>query len=155
MHKLTFNYHSMNRLSFVLLVMLFISLASVAQAANSVTLKVYQGYRFSDKAITKSGDKQNDLSFYVNMGRQGARSFALGALGGAKIKEFGNEKPDAKTLTPQVVSGWKSYANAPSPGFYVVQGADGKSLYLIEVKSFKNQGKASAYWELTFTWEKF
>ena len=154
MGKISMNFNCLSHLPVIFLLLIFMAFPVFTDAANTVTLKVYQGYRFSDKTVTRSGDKQNDFSFYVNMGRQGARSFALGALGGTKIKEFGREKPDAKSFTPQTISGWKTYANAPSPGYYVVQGADGKSLYLIEVISFKNQGKAAAYWELTFSWEK-
>ncbi|MBF0530079.1 MAG: hypothetical protein HQK55_12575, partial [Deltaproteobacteria bacterium] len=79
---------------------------------------------------------------------------ALATLGAKKIKEFGQEKPDIKALSLQKVDAWQSYANAPAPGYYVVQGMDGRSLYLIKVISFKNQGKAASYWELTFSWEK-
>lgn len=141
----------------------FVSLAIVALlavfsrwsfAANNVTLKVYEGYKFSSGSVTKSEDKSADLSFFVNMGRMGASSFALGALGAKKIKEFGENKPGAAMLTLQEASSWKKYANAPSGGYYGVLGADGQSLYLVRVLSFKNQGKASSFWELTFTWQK-
>jgi hypothetical protein len=138
----------------ILLLCGMIFLASRAIAADTVTLKVYQGYKFSEKAVTKSGEKGADFSFFVNMGRSNAGSFALATLGAKKIKEFGKEKPDAKTLTPEMVSAWKEYAGAPSPGNYVVQSADGKSLYLVTVLAFKNQGKAASFWELTFSWKK-
>jgi len=131
-----------------------ISLNGEAFAANTVTLKVYKAYRFSDGAVTKSGDKSADVSFYVNMGRRNAYSFALATLGAKKIREFGKEIPDFKSLSLQAVDSWEHYVNAPSPGYYVVQGADGNSLYLLKVISFKNQGKAAAYWELTFSWKK-
>jgi hypothetical protein len=139
-------------LSILMLTGIFLS--GEALAANTVILKVYKGYRFSDGAITKSGDKSADVSFYVNMGRRNAYSFALATLGAKKIKEFGKEKPNVKSLSLQLVDSWEHYVNAPSPGYYVVQGANGNSLYLIKVISFKNQGKASSYWELTFSWEE-
>ncbi len=139
---------------FIMLLAAMSIFAASASAATVVTLKVYQGFKFSDQTVTINGDKQADLSFFVNQGRQGAYSFALGALGGAKIKEFGTETPGARDLSPETVAGWKSYVNAPSPGMYVVQGADGQSLYLIKVISFENQGKASSFWKLNFSWEK-
>lgn len=131
-----------------------ISLEGEALAANLVTLKVYQGYRFSDGAVTKSGDQSADVSFYVNLGRRKAYSFAIATLGAKKIKEFGKEKPNPKSLSLQSVESWRHYANAPSPGYNVVQGADGKSLYLLKVLSFKNQRKTASHWELTFSGEK-
>lgn len=123
-------------------------------ASNPVMLKVYEGFKFSNGTVTKSDDKKADITFYVNHGRQNAYSFALGVIGASKIKDFGKTKPYVKTFSNNEVSGWKQYANAPSPGYYVVLGADGKSYYLINVVSFKNQGKAASYWNLNFTWEK-
>ncbi|MBF0530078.1 MAG: hypothetical protein HQK55_12570, partial [Deltaproteobacteria bacterium] len=61
---------------FILLLVIVNSLAVQALAADVVTLKVYEGYRFSDRAVTKSGDKGSDISFFVNTGRGNANSFA-------------------------------------------------------------------------------
>lgn len=127
---------------------------SPAAASETVSLKVYEGYNFQRKAIIKSDDPACDLSFYVNRGRSGAASFALGALGAKRIKEFGAKKPAAADLAAQSMKDWKTYANAPSEGYYVIRAAQGESVYLIKVLDFKNQGKAASYWELRFTWEK-
>jgi len=139
---------------FILLLVMVNSFAGRALAANIVSLSVYEGYRFLDGSVTKSGDESADLSFYVNMGRRNARSFALATLGAKKIKEFGKEKPDVKSLSLEAVNEWQDYANAPAQGYYVVLGADGKSLYLVNLISFKNQGRAASYWKLNFSWEK-
>jgi len=136
----------------LLVITMLTALSRWSSASDTVTLKVYEGYKFASGTITKSGEKGADLSFYVNRGRAGAGSFALGAIGAKKIKEFGDKKPE--TLSLQEASSWKDYANAPSGGYYGVLGADGKSLYLVKVLSFKNQGKAASFWELTFTWQK-
>ncbi len=143
-----------NRMLPILLIVVLNPISAHVLAADVVSLKVYEGYRFSDKAVTKSGDKSADISFFVNMGRRNASSFALATLGAKKIKEFGTEKPDVKALSLQNANSWEHYANAPVPGYYVVQGEDGKTFYLIKVISFKNQGKAASYWDLTFSWEK-
>lgn len=123
-------------------------------ADKTVTLKVYQGYNFIEKTITKNGAKNTDLSFYVNSGRQGSLSFALGALGARRIKEFGRNKPAAEDISMPAVKNWKTYANAPEEGYYILQGKDEATLYLIKVLAFKNQGKAASLWELTFSWER-
>ena len=123
-------------------------------ADKTVTLKVYQGYNFTEKTITKSGEKNTDLSFYVNRGRQGSLSFALGTLGARRIKEFGQDKPSTEGISITDVKNWKTYANAPEEGYYVLQGKDETTLYLIKVLAFKNQGKAASFWELTFSWDK-
>ncbi len=139
---------------FILVLVLTIFLAGQLLAEDTVSLKVYEGYNFSNSVVTKRDDKSADVSFFVNQGRSGALSFALGALGGKKIKEFGKEKPNVRALSPREVNGWKDYVNAPSPGYYAVLDASGKNLYLLNVLSFKNQGKAASYWELTFSWVK-
>ncbi len=138
---------------FILAAVLMMADSPVA-ASETVTLKVYEGYNFQRKAVIKSDDPACDLSFYVNRGRSGALSFALGALGAKRIKEFGAKKPAAVDLAAQSVKAWKTYANAPSEGYYVIRAAQDESLYLIKVLSFKNQGKAASYWDLKFTWEK-
>lgn len=123
-------------------------------AAGEISLKVYEGYRFSDRTLVKSDDKSADISFYVNRGRANAFSFALGAVGANRIKEFGKDKPDVTKITLAECAKWDRSVNAPSPGYYVILSADGKSLYLIKVSSFQNQGKAASFWKLNFSYTK-
>lgn len=142
------------KVSSFLLFVIFI-FPALALTPQESSLKVYEGYRFSDKSVVKSDDKSADISFYVNRGRAGSNSFALGALGARKIKEFGKEKPDVSKITPADCAKWEHSVNAPSAGYYVVQSADEKEMYLLKVISFQNQGKASSFWKLNFTYEKW
>lgn len=127
--------------------------AANGYALEPVTLKIYQGVKFSDGTVVKSDDKAADLSFYVNRGRRGALSFELAAFGAKGIKEFGEKKPEPAELSLETAGTWKDHLNAPAAGYYGVLGADGNSVYLVEVLAFENQGQASAHWAVTLKWE--
>lgn len=127
--------------------------AANVYALEPVTLKIYQGVKFSDGTVVKSDDKAADLSFSVNRGRRGALSFELAAFGAKGIKEFGEKKPEPVELSIDSAGKWKDHLNAPSAGYYGVLGADGNSVYLVEVLSFENQGQASANWVVTLKWD--
>lgn len=143
----------LSALGLVVCFVLILTGAAPASAAETLTLKVYEGYNFASHAVMKSGDPKADISFYVNTGRRGAMSFQLGAIGAKRLKECGKAKPNASVL--QNRAQWGNSANAPSAGdYFALEGADGKSLYLVKIIGFENQGKASSYWQLTLSWEK-
>jgi len=111
-----------------------------AFADGNFVLKASQGFNFARNALTSSDDPNADVAF------------ARGALGARKIKGFGSQMPGLAGFND--IGSWGSQVNTPAPGYYVVQGHDGKTVYLVQVTSFGNQTLAVSKWELQVSWEK-
>ncbi len=117
--------------------------AVVPASAEVVTLKAHEGYDFIKKSVTKKGETNNDLSFAV-AGKKGA-------ISAKKVKGLGQGLPDARAFLS--VQSWPTSVEDPTPGYFAVQGRDGKSIYLVQLNSFSNYGKPSN-WEMSFSWER-
>lgn len=118
--------------------------ATAASASDLVTLKAQEGYDFVKKSVTKKGDANTDLSFAVSPAKKGG-------IAARRLKGLGQGMPDARAFLQ--VQSWPAVAEQPMPGYYAVQGRDGKSIYLVTVNAFSDYGKPSN-WELSFTWER-
>jgi hypothetical protein len=117
--------------------------------SGSFSLKIYEGYRFTDRTVVKSDDKTADITFYP------VQRFSVPTpmLGADRIEEF-DAKPDANSLSAATIAGWSYYIAAPAgQSYYAIRGMDGR-YYLLHLTSFDNGGKATAYWQLNFTWEQ-
>jgi hypothetical protein len=123
------------------------SSAAGAASTGKFQLQVSQGYRFETGEIRKSGDG-TDLSFTYQLRRLGVISY----LQATRIKRF-DTRPDTAALTRAEIAAWPDYVAGPSPGYYVIQGRSDRR-YLLKLESFENQGKAAAYWRMTFSWEE-
>lgn len=119
-----------------------------AKADNQVVLKAYEGYDFAKHAVTKVGDANADVSFAVGKQRAGA----VGAISAKKIKNLGQGMPDAAAFLG--VQQWPSAVSNPIPGYYAVQGHDGRSIYLVQLQSYDNPGNAASRWQMSFTFER-
>jgi len=117
--------------------------AAPATADSQVTLKAFEGYNFAKHAVMKSGDANADVSFAV--GKQS------GALTARKIKPLGSNLPDASAFMG--VQQWPAAIDNPMPGYYAVQGHDGRSIYLVQLLSYDNPGRPT-HWQMSFTWEQ-
>ena len=115
-----------------------------ASASDVVTLKAQEGFDFVKKSVTKKGETNNDLSFAVSASKKGA-------IIAKKLKGLGQGLPDARAFL--TVQSWPAAVEMPTPGYYAVQGRDGKSIYLVELNSFASYGKPSN-WEMSFSWER-
>ena len=111
-----------------------------AMADGTLVLKDSQGYDFTKAAVTKTGDRNADISF------TGGRKAALAAT---KIKGFGPSVPPAAAFNS--MKSWSASVDAPTPGYYAVQGRDHRTVYLLQVTNIADQGKST---ELTAYWEK-
>jgi hypothetical protein len=111
-----------------------------SRAGDPVFLKGAEGYSFQKNAVAKKGDANFDI--------------ALGAdsLSARKIKALGGNLPDARAFA--TVQSWPATVASPLPGYYAVQGHDGRSIYLVQVLSVNGSGKAPSHWSASFTWEK-
>jgi len=109
-------------------------------ASDTVLLKGAQGYDFQKNTVTKQGDTNYDIALGAN------------ALSARKIKALGQEMPDARAFA--AIKSWPSTVTAPTPGYYAVQGRDGRSIYLVQVYSVDGQGKVASHWQASFTWER-
>jgi hypothetical protein len=116
--------------------------------SGAFSLKIFEGYQFSPQAVVKSGSAA-DLSFTYQVRRMGMISY----LGAAKIKYF-ESRPAAGSIGKREIESWEDYVAGPSPGFYVIRARDGAH-YLVHLQTFENQGKAAAYWKMSFRWEKW
>ncbi|HWR51675.1 MAG TPA: hypothetical protein VN428_11245 [Bryobacteraceae bacterium] len=120
-----------------------------AVRSGSFQLKVFQGFRFDDGSIGKSGSEM-DLSFFYQMRRFGMISF----LGASHIARF-DERPAQGSITVAEVQAWDDSVAGPSPGYYALQARNGGKYYLLHLEKFENQGKAASYWLMSFSWEEF
>lgn len=118
--------------------------AMSAGASDLVTLKASEGYDFVKKTVTKKGDANADFTFTVNPGKKGG-------IAARHLKGLGQGLPDAHAF--QQVQSWPASAVEPMPGYYAIQGRDGKSVYLVSITGFADYGKPTS-WEMSFTWEK-
>lgn len=115
-----------------------------AHASDVITLKGQEGFDFIKKSVTKKGDANTDLSVVAVAGRKGA-------IAAKKIKSLGQAMPDARAFL--TIQSWPASVETPTPGYYAVEGRDGKSIYLVQLSSFADYGKP-ATWEVSFTWER-
>lgn len=122
--------------------------AAPASSETSVVLNANQGYDFVKHAVTKSGDLNADVSFAVNK-RGGS---AVGTLAAKKIKTLGADLPDATAFLG--VQQWPGAVADPVPGYYAVQGHDGRSIYLVQLLAFENPGRSASNWHMSFTYER-
>ena len=112
-----------------------------AIADGSLALKAPQAYNFTRSVVTKIGDPNADLSFSVG----GDKTVVLAAN---RIKGFGPSAPGPAAFNG--IKSWPGSVSAPAPGYFVVQGHDGRTVYLVQVTNVDNQGKAGsleAFWE--------
>jgi hypothetical protein len=131
---------------YALLAFLSVLFAGIpARAENQVVLKAFQGYDFTKHAVTKSGDQNADVSFAVDKA-------TVGAISARKIKNLGSGLPDATAFLG--VQQWPAVITTPTPGYYAVQGHDGRSIYLVQLLSFDNPGHVAAHWQMSLTWER-
>lgn len=112
-------------------------------------MKVFQGFRFDDGSIGKSGSEM-DLSFFYQMRRFGMISF----LGADHIQRF-DDKPAQRSISAAEIRSWDDSVSGPAPGYYVLQAHNGGKYYLLHLENFENQGKAASYWLMSFSWEEF
>jgi len=132
--------------------------SSSSGASNTFQLKIYQGYDFKNKRVIDYGNTPSsvDFKFYfqqrspisdLDKSRNGIYVY----LGAPKIREF-NTAPTS--LSSAQVNGWDNWTLYPVPGkYYVVKSRDGQ-YYLLHLLKYENQGKAAAYWLMTFEWKK-
>jgi hypothetical protein len=132
--------------------LLFVASAAFASASanadTSVVLKANEGYDFVKHAVIKSGNMNADVSFAVNKQAGGA----VAALSAKKIKNLGSDLPDATAFMG--VQQWPGAVANPAPGYYAVQGHDGRSIYLVQLLAFDNPGKMATNWHMSFTYER-
>lgn len=119
-----------------------------ASASNEVILKAHEGYSFAKHTVTKDGDTNADVAFAIGKQPDGA----VGAISAKKIKNLGSGLPDATAFMG--VQQWPGAVNNPVPGFYAVQGRDGRSIYLVQLLSYDNYGRSASRWQMSFTWER-
>ncbi len=120
------------------------AVSAPAHASDVVTLKGLEGYDFVKKSVTKKGDANTDLSVVAVAGRKSA-------IEAKKIKNLGQGLPDARAFL--AIQSWPVSVEAPVPGYYAVEGRDGKSIYLVQLNSFAGDGRPSN-WEMSFSWER-
>ena len=131
---------------YALLVVLSVLFAGIpAKAGDQVVLKAFQGYDFTRHAVTKSGDMNADVSFAIGNG-------TVGAISARKIKALGSGLPDASAFLG--VQQWPGAIPTPTPGYYAVQGHDGRSIYLVQLLTYDNPGRAAAHWQMSLSWER-
>lgn len=111
-----------------------------ARADGTLVLKDSQGYDFTKASVTKTGDRNADISF------TGGKKAALAAT---KIKGFGPSVPPAAAFND--MKSWTGSVDAPAPGYYAVEGRDHRTVYLLQVTNVADQGKST---EITAYWEK-
>ena len=119
-----------------------------ANAESQVILKAHEGYSFAKHAVTKDVDANADVAFAIGKQPDGA----VGAISAKKIKNLGSGLPDATAFMG--VQQWPAAVNSPTPGYYAVQGKDGRSIYLVQVLSYDNPGRSASHWQMSFTWER-
>ena len=117
-----------------------------ANAENQVVLKAFEGYDFAKHAVTKSGDINADVLFAV------AKPGPVGAISAKRIKNLGQDLPSAAAFLG--VQQWPGSVSNPMPGYYAVQGHDGRSIYLVQLLAFDNPGRSASDWHMSFTWER-
>lgn len=117
-----------------------------ANAENQVVLKANEGYDFAKHAVTKSGDISADVLFAL------AKPGPVGELSARKIKNLGQNLPSATAFMG--VQQWPGSVANPMPGYYAVQGRDGRSIYLVQLLAFDNPGRSASSWHMSFTWER-
>ena len=131
---------------YALLAVLSVLFAGIpAKAEDQVVLKAYEGYDFTKHAVTKSGDLNADVSFAIGNG-------AVGAISARRIKSLGSDLPDASAFFG--VQQWPAAISTPAPGYYAVQGHDGRSIYLVQLLAYNNPGRSAAHWQMSLTWER-
>lgn len=122
--------------------------AGPANADNQVILKAHEGYSFAKHTVTKDVDTNADVAFAIGKVPDGA----VGAISAKKIKNLGSGLPDAAAFMS--MQQWPGTVNNPMPGFYAVQGRDGRSIYLVQLLSYDNPGRSASRWQMSFTWER-
>ncbi len=122
--------------------------ASSASAETSVVLKANEGYDFARHAVTRSGDLNADVTFAISRQSGGP----TGALSARKIKNLGSNLPDASAFMG--LQQWPVAVSNPAPGYYAVQGHDGRSMYLVQVLAFENPGRSATNWQMSLTYER-
>lgn len=123
--------------------------ALAAVRSGSFQLKVFEGFRFDQGSVGKSGSDM-DLSFFYQMRRFGMISF----LGADHIQRF-DAKPAPRSITAAEIRSWDDSVAGPAPGYYVLQAHNGGKYYLVHLEKFENQGKAASYWLMSFSWEEY
>jgi hypothetical protein len=136
----------MNFIHALILATALFGTSAATPAGSSFSLKVFEGFRFSDCAVVKSDDKSADVRFYYQVRRAGPSVY----LGAEKIKELA-AAPGGPFSTAETTS-WKDYVFAPGPGYYGVV-SKGHS-YVLHLESYENQGKAASYWRVNFSWKQ-
>ena len=122
--------------------------AGPANADNQVILKAHEGYSFAKHTVTKDVDTNADVAFAVGKVPDGA----VGVISAKKIKNLGSDLPGAAAFMG--VQQWPGAVNNPMPGYYAVQGRDGRSIYLVQLLSYDNPGRSASHWQMSFTWER-
>jgi hypothetical protein len=136
----------MNFIHALILAAALFGTSAATPAGNSFSLKVFEGFRFTDRAMVKSDDKSADVRFTYQVRRAGPFVY----LGAEKIKAL-SAAPRGSFSTAETAS-WKDYVFAPGPGYYGVV-SKGHS-YVLHLESYENQGKAASYWKLNFSWKQ-
>ncbi|HVX68016.1 MAG TPA: hypothetical protein VHA11_15495 [Bryobacteraceae bacterium] len=128
----------------------FALVASTAAASGSFTLQVFQGFHFPSSEVVKSGASTADLNFTYQTRRAGMISY----LGADKIRFFPTA-PKPGSISAAEVAQWKDYVAGPEPGYYVLRAHSNGKLYLVQLISFENQGRAASSWRMQFNWQEF
>jgi hypothetical protein len=124
--------------------------ASAAASSGSFTLQIFQGYNFGSSEVVKSGTPTADLNFTYQTRRIGMISY----LGAEKIKFF-PVAPAPGSISAADVAKWEDYVAGPGPGYYVLRAHSNGQLYLVQLVSFENQGRAASFWRMRFNRQEF
>ena len=122
--------------------------AAPANAENQIVLKANEGYNFAKHAVTKGGDVNADVSFAIGKLNDGS----VGAISARKIKNLGQNLPDATAFMG--IQQWPGAVSNPVPGYYAVQGHDGRSIYLVQLLAYDNPGRSASNWHMSISWER-
>ena len=123
-------------------------------ANGTFKLKIWQGFDIPNKRVIDYEDNPDsvDLQFFFQWRTTEFFRQLYVYLGALKICEFDNPPTD---LTAAQIDGWEDWTVDPAPGkYYVIRARDGRH-YLFHLLKYANQGKAHAYWEMTFEWKEF
>jgi hypothetical protein len=137
-------------LMFLMLMIPLLFSGADAFAGELINLKISEGFRFSDGVVTDCDDIKADVAFHI----ENLFGSDLIVLSGKKIKKYGKLKPNQKWINDKRIKDWHHHIDTPSRGYYVIQGNDGKSFYLINVHSIKRDWRAVSDWQLTFSWDR-
>ncbi len=119
-----------------------------APASGSFTLKAFEGYMFDSRKVVESSSKV-DFTLTWQLRAAGIVTY----LGSPKIKYVGETRPDIRAIKKAEIETWKDYVMGVGLGYHVLK-TPGNKYYLLRVDSFKDLGKAPAFWRVDFSYEQ-